>query len=293
MAKVGICTSSCKLLPVFYILLLLVMLFTFMNNVPAIEVLLQWVYLSFLQGRGGGGLQERVCRTLGQTKGSEKNFEVVCDGLLNPANNSNEERLFFSTQIVKIEFETTMVANKNCRRPLSFHGYLHEYPSKPKLAFLSLNIGIISRNRKGLRAPCRKRVILTGWHQELWEIKQARTPRLPRNCCAMKTLSCLGRVANTSTVGKIITRLRAQWLISLFLVFRAHWFSGPDEKKKNEQFYPFCFCQILSPSGGRFPEFSPFVQILNSMWGGCGQKWSLPLFLFFSLQAYPQNGQCR
>ena len=48
----------------------------------------------------------------------------------------------------------------------------------------------------------------------------------------MKTLLCLGRVVNTGTVGKIITKLRAQWLISLFLVLH-DWFSGPDEEKNN------------------------------------------------------------
>ena len=42
--------------------------------------------------------------------------------------------------------------------------------------------------------------------------------------------------------------LRAQWLISLFLVLRAHWFSAPGEKKQNKH------CLNRGVRGDRFPS---------------------------------------
>ena len=78
--------------------------------------------------------------------------------------------------------------------------------------------------------------------------------------------------------------LRAQWLISLFLVLRALIFRARWEKNSVPSiFAKFWVC------GGCFPEFPPFVQFFTPTWGGCQQKRSLPLFLFFSLQTNPQK----
>ena len=66
---------------------------------------------------------------------------------------------------------------------------------------------------------------------------------------------------------------RAQWLICLFLVLCAQWFSGPGEKKKN--LFPNRFCQILG-CGGRFPPFVQWNLCQANDWVGKAVQWLHP-----------------